>query len=104
MSSGTPVGDDQSDIGQGRLELVVKYPMEFVTPFVEGRVEHEFMSPGKPIFNGAVATDDTTGGVIGGGVAVTFTEGLVGDLSFSTAVGREDFARHTFQGNVRLVF
>ncbi len=104
LSSGTPVGDDQSDIGQGRLELVVKYPMEFVTPFVEGRVEHEFMSPGKPIFNGAVATDDRTGGVIGAGVAVTFTEGLVGDLSFSTAVGREDFTRHTIQGNVRLVF
>lgn len=104
LDNGGAVGDEQSDIGQGRLELKVEYPMGRFAPFIEGKLEHEFMSPGNPIRNNVVATNDTTGGEVGFGLITSFARNLSALVKFNSVVFREDYNEHSFVGELRLTF
>ena len=102
-SAGSTVGSHTASIGQGRAGVKLGYSLGSIMPYVTGRVEHDFTSPGDAIINGQSVGTGKTGYVIGGGLA--FGSGnITGGIEATSTEGRDHLTQYGVTGTVRVSF
>lgn len=108
-SLGFAVSKQSRNIGQGRVGASVGYDFGGITPYVMGRLEHEFESPnGVNLTNGGGITTqstkpDRTGFVVGLGVNFNYGA-LSGGLLATSQEGRDSLDVYTLSANIRMAF
>jgi outer membrane autotransporter protein len=106
-AAGGRVSGHATTIGQGRAGLRLGYNFGMVEPYVKGRVEHEFITPGTQVVDpaaGAIVASDNTGYVLGIGALFNFTDRLSGGLEATTTQGRENQDIWGVSGTIRFRF
>jgi outer membrane autotransporter protein len=92
-------------IGQGRAGVKLGYDFGQIEPYVKGRVEHEFISPGTQFVGpGVFVSPDTTGFVVGLGANLRVNDRLTGTVEATTNQGREDQEIWGISGTLRFRF
>lgn len=108
-SLGFAVGRQNRTIAQGRVGAQVGYDFGGITPYLMGRLEHEFESPnGVSLTNGlGVVTQNTkpdrTGFVVGLGVNFNYGA-LSGGLLATSQEARDSLDVYTLSANIRMAF
>jgi len=99
------VGSQTTEVGQGRVGIRVGYDLGKIEPYLKGRVEHEFTSPGRTVVApGVFVSSDTTGYVLGGGALFRLSDQLSGGLEATTTQGREHQDIWGVSGTIRFRF
>jgi hypothetical protein len=108
-SNGFAVAKQKRKIDQGRAGAQIGYDFGGITPYVMGRLEHEFNSPSgvNLVGGGGVVTQsvkpDRTGFVVG--IGVNFNYGaLSGGLLATSQEGRDSLDVYTLSANIRMAF
>ena len=100
-----PVAGQTTEVGQGRAGVRVGYDLGMVEPYLKGRVEHEFTSPGRTVVApGVFVSPDDTGYVLGAGAQFKFSDRLSGGLEGTTTQGRDHQEIWGISGTIRLRF
>jgi hypothetical protein len=107
-SGGFSVGKQNRTIGQGRVGAQVGYDFGGITPYVMGRLEHEFETTDTiNLIAGGVTTQSTkpdrTGFVVG--LGVNFYYGAIsGGLLATSQEARDSLDVYTLSANIRIAF
>lgn len=102
-SNGTVIAKDTRNIGQGRAGVSVGYNFGGITPYLMGRVEHEFETTDTVFVGTRAVKPDRTGFVVGAGLAFNYGA-FSGGLQLTSTEGRENLDVYTISGTVRVTF
>jgi outer membrane autotransporter protein len=99
------VAGQTTEIGQGRAGVQVGYDLGKIEPYLKGRVEHEFTSPGRTaVAPGVFVSPDNTGYVLGAGAVLRITDQISGGLEATTTQGRDHQDIWGVSGTIRFRF
>ena len=105
-SGGTVVAESDTQLGRLSAGVRVDYAATRVlTPFVSVAGEYDFESEDYSSFtSGNRPSQEKTGATIGLGTEIRLSDRTTGNLSGTTAVGRDDYSTYTLSGSLRFNF
>lgn len=102
-SGGAAMASDSRNIGQGRAGVSIGYNFGGITPYLMGRLEHEFETTDTVFVGTRAVKPDKTGFVLGGGLAFNYGA-FSGGLQLTSTAGRDNLDVYTVSGTVRVTF